>query len=927
MAELKDIQFFGVTSLSTALVPNSVYFVLTPNTTSFKLYVTDLNGIPVPIADNTTTGSVLSVTGTGVTGTTTNPKVDISTFVSSQLNNQVYLSLNDGKLQVNPVTSPNNSLEVNSTNTELQIQLSAAIQSQINSALQSGANISELTNDVGYLTIGDLNGTDLSYTPSTTSGTVNSSTGTDAVIPLAGALNAGLLSPNEKSEIASAVQPSDLSTVATTGEYSDLINIPSEFPPSAHTHPISEIINLQSDLDSKINTTDKGVINGVASLDGNGKVPLLQMNDALLGNVKWKGLYNGIIITSSPDSTLVGTALPTPSITNEGWYFISESNYTYSGKDYETGDWIISNGTIWDKVDNTDSVSSVFGRTGNITAQSGDYNTGLVTETTDKNYQSDLQKLYNDATSSIQTQLNSKESITNKATDFTTVNNTLYPTVQAVKSQLDLKSNDSSVIHNNMVSETKQGSLTSNTGFISGTFSSLASVSLQSNTNTSLFLRQGARTPFQIFGNLGNIKINPNGTGSDLVNNGYALEVVGTVRATSTFTLGTSPTESLGTYEFLTRNTVSGADLGKVEKLSLANVQSIVVTSSAIDIAKPNIALTTSPILTGTPEAPTPTTPNGVATKSFVESSISSAVNLQSAYNSSPPKITTTTALGAVTIQRGSASDTDRVFQIYNGSGGDTGTYFNGLGHLYLPNLNASNVYTNRVQLNDNSLIANGGATSGNIIKTTSTGWESGIKIDYQSDLSATYTNRSLVDKAYVDSKKNEAGQVKVNYTGLSTINFVADTIKTLDINAATPTVVSSPTTTYPKNTPNNYGGFFASGRGTSPTGRLIENPINGQVHIWRVQIGYSNKASGSNGALDVILSNPISGFQYVMPFTLPSGRTSGTLNLNAITIADGASIPSPNGYILQAVTSFTDANLTLEILSITRISQAVEII
>ncbi|HSE99900.1 MAG TPA: hypothetical protein VLA48_03305 [Nitrososphaeraceae archaeon] len=226
MAELKDIQFFGVTSLSTALVPNSIYFVLRPNTTSFELYITDLSGIPVPISDSTTTGSVLSVTGTGVSGTISNPKVNISTFVSSQLNNQVYLSLSDGKLQVNPITSPDNSIEVTSTSLELQIQLSAAIQNQINSALQSGANISELTNDAGYLTIGDLNGTDLSYTPSATSGIVNSSTGADATIPLAGALNAGLLSPSEKLDIASAVQPSDLATVATTGEYSDLLNLP-----------------------------------------------------------------------------------------------------------------------------------------------------------------------------------------------------------------------------------------------------------------------------------------------------------------------------------------------------------------------------------------------------------------------------------------------------------------------------------------------------------------------------------------------------------------------------------------------------------------------------------------------------------------------------------------------------------------------------
>lgn len=177
-----------------------------------------------------------------------------------------------------------------------------------------------------------------------------------------------------------------------------------------------------------------------------------------------------------------------------------------------------------------------------------------------------------------------------------------------------------------------------------------------------------------------------------------------------------------------------------------------------------------------------------------------------------------------------------------------------------------------------------------------------------------------------ITTSKNEAGQVKINYTGLSVNNFNANVIKILDINSASASIVVSPTTTYPNSTPNNYSGIFATDRGISPTGRLIENPINGQVHSWRFQISYSNKGSTNNGSLDIILTNPISGFQYIMPFTLPSGRTTGTINNIAITIADNVSIPSPNGYILQAVTSFTDSNLTLNVDSITRISDAKEI-
>lgn len=172
----------------------------------------------------------------------------------------------------------------------------------------------------------------------------------------------------------------------------------------------------------------------------------------------------------------------------------------------------------------------------------------------------------------------------------------------------------------------------------------------------------------------------------------------------------------------------------------------------------------------------------------------------------------------------------------------------------------------------------------------------------------------------------NEAGQVKVNFTGLTLTNFTADTIKTFDINSGVPTIVSSPTTTFPHSTIHSYSGVFDSTRGSSPTGRLIENPINGQKHVWRVQGSYSNKATGNNGALDLVLKNPVSGFSVTKSITLPSGRTSGLFDELIITIADQASIPSPNGYILQSSTSFSDANLSISITSITRFSDAKDI-
>jgi len=155
----------------------------------------------------------------------------------------------------------------------------------------------------------------------------------------------------------------------------------------------------QTALNLKEDSINKGASLGYAPLDVNSKVPLENINDALLGNVHYQGLWNATINTPNLDI-----------VESKGHYYIctNTTEATRYGIVFNAGDWIISDGTNWGKVDNTDAVSSVFGRVGNVTAQSGDYNTSQVTETTDKRYQTDNQKLYNDATSSIQTQLNSK---------------------------------------------------------------------------------------------------------------------------------------------------------------------------------------------------------------------------------------------------------------------------------------------------------------------------------------------------------------------------------------------------------------------------------------------------------------------------------------------------------------------------------------
>lgn len=56
--------------------------------------------------------------------------------------------------------------------------------------------------------------------------------------------------------------------------------------------------------------------------------------------------------------------LPAPALGNKGYYYVVSDPGTYSGVTYGIGDWVISNGTDWEKVDNSQSVTSVNGQQG-----------------------------------------------------------------------------------------------------------------------------------------------------------------------------------------------------------------------------------------------------------------------------------------------------------------------------------------------------------------------------------------------------------------------------------------------------------------------------------------------------------------------------------------------------------------------------------
>ena len=119
-------------------------------------------------------------------------------------------------------------------------------------------------------------------------------------------------------------------------------------------------------------TKDAGTANGVASLDANGKVPTSELPASVLGDVSYQNTWNAA--TNTP-------TLTSSTGTKGHYYVVSASGATNLDgiTDWQIGDWVIFNGSVWEKVDNTDSVTSVAGKTGSVTLVVGDVSGAAAT--------------------------------------------------------------------------------------------------------------------------------------------------------------------------------------------------------------------------------------------------------------------------------------------------------------------------------------------------------------------------------------------------------------------------------------------------------------------------------------------------------------------------------------------------------------------
>lgn len=108
---------------------------------------------------------------------------------------------------------------------------------------------------------------------------------------------------------------------------------------------------------------DAGSALGVATLDSGGKVPTSQIPQ--MGDLNYQGTWNASTNTPTLASG-VGT---------KGYYYVvsvAGSTNLDGITSWAVGDWAVYNGTAWQKIDNTDAVTSVNGYTGTVVLTASD---------------------------------------------------------------------------------------------------------------------------------------------------------------------------------------------------------------------------------------------------------------------------------------------------------------------------------------------------------------------------------------------------------------------------------------------------------------------------------------------------------------------------------------------------------------------------
>lgn len=300
----KPLKMFKVNNISEVRDVDALYCIKTATDTEFSIVVTDAFGAIVNLKDLQTPAGIQGIAS------------------------------DDGTIEVTGGNFKN-------------IRLSATLVNAINSALKPGDNISDLVNDAGYLT--SFTEIDPIFQASEASNFVS---GDKANLDNQSGVNTGdetTLSIQSKRPLKTVDNKSLEGTGNIEIDYNTVINKPTEFPPSAHTHVISEVINLQNELNSKenisnkVNTisgnssteypTEKAVVDYVSS-----ELNLLKNPDRITENTGftlvgqditmnslWKGVISGVEY-SNPTSQVINLPLSTVANTRADIIVLTKNN-------------------------------------------------------------------------------------------------------------------------------------------------------------------------------------------------------------------------------------------------------------------------------------------------------------------------------------------------------------------------------------------------------------------------------------------------------------------------------------------------------------------------------------------------------------------------------------------------------------------------
>lgn len=133
---------------------------------------------------------------------------------------------------------------------------------------------------------------------------------------------------------------------------------------------INELVDrIKSELTDKL-----GAQSGIATLGADSKVPTAQLPDSIIGSVSYQGVWN-----AADGATGEGDPIPDAAKANKGWYYITTTPGEWHDMTFEGGDWLISDGTSWSRVDTSCAINTVNGKTGNVTITAADVGLGNVT--------------------------------------------------------------------------------------------------------------------------------------------------------------------------------------------------------------------------------------------------------------------------------------------------------------------------------------------------------------------------------------------------------------------------------------------------------------------------------------------------------------------------------------------------------------------